>query len=182
MSTVPTLDAFINRRGIVRTGRIMFKKKESKQKVRVLFVEQKNDFASQIAEYFTKQLFDSKYEVYSAGPEKDIVDCEMISSMYDNGEDLRRQISKDFKDKDYLREDQEYDIVIYLDRPTFDEWAPKTPWQGKQFFAEVIQRSDFVATDDLELYHEYIRAMNEIRDWVKANMADPEALKSMVVA
>lgn len=32
----------------------MFKKKESKPKVRVLFVEQKNDFASQMAEYFAR--------------------------------------------------------------------------------------------------------------------------------
>ena len=37
-----------------RVGQVleMFKKKESKPKVRVLFVEQKNDFASQMAEYF----------------------------------------------------------------------------------------------------------------------------------
>ncbi len=160
----------------------MFKRKESKPKVRVLFIEEKNDFASQIAEYFTRQMFDRLYEVYSAGPVKDIVDCEMISSMYDRGEDLRRQVSKDFKDKDYLREDQDYDIVIYMDRPTFEEWAPKTPWQGKQFLAVVKQRSEFTATDDLELYHEYLDSMNEIKEWVQINMADPEKLKTMVVA
>ncbi len=160
----------------------MFKRKESKPKVRVLFVEAKNDFASQIAEHFTRQMYEKYYDVYSAGPEKDIVDCEMISALYDNGEDLRRQISKDFKDRDFLREDEEYDIVIYMDRPTFEEWAPKTPWQGKQFLAEIKQRSEFTATDDLELYHEYIASMAEIREWVKENMADPEKLKSMVVA
>lgn len=160
----------------------MFKKKESKPKVRILFVEQKNDFASQMAEYFTRQLFDDSYDVYSAGPEHDIMDCEMISSMYDSGEDIRRQVSKDFKDRDFLREDEDYDFVVYMDRPTFDEWSGRTPWKGRQILAEVRQRSDFEATDDLELFHEYVRSMNEVRDWVKENLADPERLKSMVVA
>ena len=160
----------------------MFKRKESKPRMRVLFVEQKNDFASQIAEYFARQLYDDLYEVYSAGPEKDIVDCEMLSSMYSVGEDIRRQLSKDFKDRDYLREDEDYDVVIYLDRPTFDEWSGKTPWKGKQLFVEVRQRSQYTATDDKELFDEYIASMNEIKDWVQANMADPEKLKGMIDA
>ncbi|MDO5861837.1 MAG: hypothetical protein Q4Q58_03475 [Thermoplasmata archaeon] len=145
-------------------------------------MEQKNDFASQMAEYFTRQLFDDSYEAYSAGPEHDIMDCEMISSMYDSGEDIRRQVSKDFKDRDFLREDEDYDYVVYMDRPTFDEWSPKTPWKGRQILAEVRQRSDFEATDDLELFHEYVRSMEEVRAWVKENLADPERLKCMVVA
>ena len=57
----------------------MLNKRE--KKVRVLFVEQKNDYVSQIAEHFTNQLYSNTYEVYSAGPEKDIIDCEMISSL-----------------------------------------------------------------------------------------------------
>lgn len=105
----------------------MFKKGK---KVRVLFVEQKNDYVSQIAEHFTNQMYPDQYEVYSAGPEKDIIDCEMISSMYQCGEDLRRQVSKDFKDRDYLREDEEYDIVVFLEKATYDEWASKTPGRG----------------------------------------------------
>lgn len=160
----------------------MFKKKSDRPKTRVLFVERKNDFASQMAEYFTRQLFDDLYEVYSAGPEKDIVDCDMISSMYVQGEDIRRQISKDFKDRDNLRKDEDYDFVIYMDRPTFDEWKGRTPWGGKQIFAEVRQRSEFTATDDQELYEDYVASMNEVRDWVKQNMADPDGLRAMVTA
>lgn len=159
----------------------MFKKKESKPKMRVLFVEAKNDFASQIAEYFARQLFDDMYELYSAGPEKDILDCEMVSSMYASGEDIRRQISKDFKDRDFLREDEDYDVVVYMDRPTFEEWSGKTPWKGRQFLAEVRQRSEYTATDDLELFNEYVASMNEVKAWVEDNMADPESLRSLVV-
>ncbi len=158
----------------------MFKRKEDK--VRVLFVDAKNDFSSQIAEYFTAKLFGGLYEVYSAGPEHDIIDCELISVMYQNGEDLRRQVSKDFKDRDFLREDEDYDFVIYTEKSVFDEWASQTPWKGKQILAPMRQRSEFEATDDLELYNEYLRSMNEIREWVERNMADPSKLESMVSA
>ena len=156
----------------------MPRKKDSKQKARILFVEEKNDFASQMAEYFARQMYDGLYDVYSAGPEHDIVDCEMIAAMYDSGEDLRRQVSKDLKDRDYLREDEDYDIVVYMDRATYESLSGKSPWQGRQMLAEVCSRSDFTATDDLELYHEYLRCMGEMREWVRENLADPEALKA----
>ncbi|MBE6520998.1 MAG: hypothetical protein IKH39_01815 [Candidatus Methanomethylophilaceae archaeon] len=158
----------------------MFKKKDTK--LRVLFVDQKNDFVSQIAEYFANKLYPDVYEVYSAGPEKDFIDCELISAMYQNGEDLRRQVSKDFKDKDFLREDEEYDYVVFLEKSTFDEWASKTPWKGKQILAPMRTRQEYTATDDLELFQDYIRSMEEVRGWVKANMKDPETLKSLVSA
>lgn len=161
----------------------MFKSKSKEtQKVRVLFIDQKNDYVSQIAEHFTKQLFSDLYEAYSAGPEKDFVDCELISSMYDVGEDMRTAVSKDFKDKDYLREDQDYDFVVFMQQSTFDEWKDKTPWKGKQIIAPMRMRSEYTATDDLELYQDYIRSMEEVREWVRANMKDPENLKSLVSA
>ncbi len=158
----------------------MFKKKEAK--VRVLFVEQKNDFVSQIAEYMTNQLYPDRYEVYSAGPEHDIVDCELISAMYQNGEDMRRQVSKDFKDRDYLREDEEYDFVVYLQASTFEEWASKTPWAGKQILAPMRSREEYTATDDLELYNDYLATVEEVRAWVKENLRDPETLGTLVSA
>ncbi len=158
----------------------MFKKKDTK--LRVLFVDQKNDFVSQIAEYFANKLYPDAYEVYSAGPEKDFIDCELISAMYQNGEDLRRQVSKDFKDRDFLREDEEYDYVVFLEKSTFDEWASKTPWKGKQILAPMRTRQEYTATDDLELFQDYTRSMEEVKGWVKANMKDPETLKSLVSA
>ena len=158
----------------------MFKKKDTK--LRVLFVDQKNDFVSQIAEYFANKMYPDVYEVYSAGPEKDFIDCELISAMYQNGEDLRRQVSKDFKDKDFLREDEEYDYVVFMEKSTFDEWASRTPWKGKQILAPMRTRQEYTATDDLELFQDYTRSMEEVKGWVKANMKDPETLKSLVSA
>ncbi len=158
----------------------MLKKRENK--VRVLFVEQKNDFVSQIAEYYVKKMFPDIYEAYSAGPEHDIVDCEMISSLYQNGEDLRRQVSKDFKDRDFLREDENYDYVVYLQKSTFDEWASRTPWKGRQILAPMRMREEYTATDDLELFRDYTATMEEVKAWVKENMKDPATLAGLVSA
>ena len=69
-----------------------------------------------------------------------------------------------------------------MDKPTFDEWSGRTPWKGKQILAQVKQRSEFTATDDLELFHEYVASMNEVKEWVRVHLEDPESLKSMVVA
>lgn len=158
----------------------VFKKKDNR--VRVLFVDRKNDFASQIAEYFTAKLYPDLYEPYSAGPEPDIVDCELISAMYQNGEDMRRHVSKNFENEDYLPKDKTYDYVIYTEKDVFDEMAATSEWKGKQILAPMRQRMDYAATDDLELYQEYVRSMEEVRDWVKENMADPSKLVSMVSA
>ena len=84
----------------------VFKKKENR--VRVLFVDEKNDFASQMAEYFTMKFYPDQYEAFSAGPEPDIIDCELISAMYQTGEDMRRQVSKHFENEDYLPKDKTF--------------------------------------------------------------------------
>ncbi len=158
----------------------MFKKPVNK--FRVMFVDQKNDLTSQLAEYFTRKMFGNTYEVYSAGPEHDLVDCEMISVMYRSGEDIRRQVSKDFKNTELLREDQEYDIVIYLVKEVFEEWAAKTPWVGKQLLVDLGSLNDFYATDDAELAKAYEQLIENVRKWVSENMKDPANLKMMIVA
>ncbi|MCK9322678.1 MAG: hypothetical protein M0P07_01755 [Candidatus Methanomethylophilaceae archaeon] len=158
----------------------MFKKPV--KKFRVLFVDEKNELTSQIAEYFTRSLFDDRYEVFSAGPAQDMVDCELVSVMYREGEDLRRQVSKDFKDVDHLPEDGQYDYIIFTRQSVFDEWAEKTPWKGKQIVHEMGCTKDFTATDDAELYDCYKEMMNRVREWVEKNMKDPEGLKALVSA
>jgi Protein-tyrosine-phosphatase len=158
----------------------MFKKQE--KKLRVLFVDEKNTLTSQLAEYFTRSYFGKIYEVYSAGPEHDIIDCEMISVMYQKGEDMRRQISKDFRNQDDLPADAVFDIVVYLREPVFKEWSGKTPWKGKQILFEMGTTADFNATDDLELANCYSELIERVRTWVKENMGDVEKLRSMVSA
>jgi len=158
----------------------MFKKQE--KKLRVLFVDEKNNLTSQLAEYFTKKMFDNLYEVYSAGPEHDIIDCEIISVMYQRGEDMRRQIAKDFRDQDNLPADAVFDIVIFLREPVFKEWSPKTPWKGIQILQEMGTTADFNATDDLELAECYSEMIDRVRAWVKDNMGDINKLRSMVSA
>lgn len=159
----------------------MFKKKPE-VKVRVMFVDEKNDCTSQLAEYYAKQLYPDTYDIYSAGPKHDLVDCDLISVMYVAGEDMRRQVSKDFKDTDHLREDDNYDLIVYTEKKTFDEWAPKTPWQGKQILADMGSVKDYHPTDDAELGHAYEQLADKIRLWVSENMKDPEKLRSLVTA
>ena len=154
--------------------------RKSQVKKRVLFIDQKNDFVSQMAEYFANEFYPDLYEVYSAGPEHDFVDCEMISCLYQNGIDIRRSVSKDFKDEEVLPRDQRYDFVIYLEKSVYDEWASRTPWQGRQILAPMRTRKEYTATDDLELYQDYVRSMEEVRDWVKENMSDYSRLESLV--
>jgi len=158
----------------------MFGKKG--KKVRVLFVDEKNDLASQLAEYFTRKYFDDRYEAYSAGPKRDLIDCELLSAMYQMGEDMRRQVSKDFRDRDRLREDEDYDLVIFLRKSVFDEWAKRTPWQGKQILFEMGSAEDFEATDDRELAECYSGLIDKVSRWIKENMDDPEKPRSMISA
>jgi Protein-tyrosine-phosphatase len=158
----------------------MFKKQE--KKLKVLFVDEKNNLTSQLAEYFTKKMFDNLYDVYSAGPEHDIIDCEMISVMYQKGEDMRRQIAKDFRDQENLPADAAFDIVIFLREPVFKAWSSKTPWKGIQILQEMGTTADFNATDDLELAECYSEMIERVRAWVKDNMGDISKLRSMVSA
>ena len=158
----------------------MARKDKGAKKTMVLFVDSLNDLTSQLAEYYTKQLYPDLYEVYSAGPKKDIVDCDMLSVMYCQGEDLRNQISKDFFDEEHLPKGEPYDYVIYTQKDVFDELAFKSPWQGRQILVHLGTRDEFTATDDAELVRDYQDMAARVRDWVKANMDDPEKLKAMV--
>ena len=150
-------------------------------RISVIFVDMKNDLQSQIAEHYTNKLFPKIYQSFSAGPEADTVDCDIIITMHERGEDIRRHRSKKFE-SEFLPEGQDYDYVIYTHRSVFEEYASKTVWKGKQILADMGDRKDFKATDDKELADEMWEMALLIRDWVKDNMADPEQLKSLVSA
>lgn len=158
------------------------RKPKDGKKIRVLFVDSKNDLTSQLAEYFAKQMYSSIYEVYSAGPEHDIIDCDLLAVMYSKGEDLRNMRSKDFKDTKYLPEDAQYDLIVWTEKALFDELHDQSPWAGKQILAHMGSRSEFTCTDDAELAQCLAEMGDRVRAWVKENMADPEKLKALVSA
>lgn len=156
--------------------------KKPARKQRIMFVDAKNDLISQLAEYFTNRLFGGTWEAYSAAPESDMVDCEMISVMYEAGEDIRRQISKDFNNADHLPSDGEYNYVVFFDKGVFDEWSPRTPWKGKQILCDLGSLKDYKFTDDREMAEAYSQIIAKVRSWVEENMCDEGKLKASVSA
>lgn len=161
---------------------VHLKKTKETKKLRVLFIERKNDFSSQLAEYYTNSLFSDLYEAYSAGPEHDIIDCDMLSVMYRRGEDLRSMVSKDLKDTRHLPEDAVYDIVVWMEPTLFEEIGAQSPWKGRQVIVDIGTRQGLEATDDAELAQSMSDFADKVRAWVEQNLSDQEHLQSLVSA
>ena len=162
---------------IAMLGRKKVIKKQDKSKVAVLFVDEMNDLQSQIAEHFLLEFYGDTYEVRSAGPRNDCVDCELISVMYQNGCDLRRATSKAFDAKTMI----EYDYIVFLQKETYDRMRTAIPFKGKHILKDFGSKKDFKATDDRELADCYIRLADSVKAWVKETFALPENLEKLVV-
>ncbi len=158
------------------------KKSKVAKKVRILFVDSQNNASSQLAEFYTKELYSDLYEAYSAGPKKDIIDCDLLSAMYRRGDDLRNMVSKDFKDTKFLPEDAEYDFIVWTEKAVFEDLHNDSPWAGKQILADMGTRAEFTATDDVELDQCFCEMADRVRAWVKENLADPGKLPGLVIA
>ena len=153
----------------------LFGKKDDK--VKIMFIDEMNDLQSQVAEYFVKELYSDKYEVWSAGPKFDYIDCELISVMYQNGYDIRAWIAKDFKMK---KMPQKFDYLIFLEKATYDRIKDVVPYDAKQICFDFGRKENFdSATDDRELYDCYVKLIESVRDWVKENLKDPENLEAL---
>lgn len=153
--------------------------KKNGNKLKVLFVDETNDLQSQIAEYFLREAYDGLYEVQSAGPRSDFIDCELISVMYQNGYDIRRCSSKAFNRKDIM---QKVDYVVFLEKATYDRIKDDVPWEGPQLLKDFGRKENFEsATDDKELYDCYVRLIDSVKEWVLETFRDPEQLHSMAV-
>ncbi|MCQ2069763.1 MAG: hypothetical protein MJZ68_01355 [archaeon] len=150
------------------------------KKIKLLFVDELNNESSQLAEYFTRQLYPDLYDVYSAGPKHDIIDCDLLSVMYCRGDDLRNMISKDFDNMEHLPKDGDYDFIIWTEKGIYDRIAHKSPWQNKQCLVDFGCREKFNATDDAELAECFQDMADKIMMWVKENLKDPENLKNLV--
>ncbi len=165
----------LGKRKIVKEGRPV----RDKSRISLMFVDINNDLQSQIAEYYVNKFYPKIYQAFSGGPEPKTVDCDLIITLYERGEDIRRHRSKGFE-SEYLLEDHDYDYVVYLHKSVFDEYSPKTVWKGKQILVDMGTRDDFVATDDRELTEEMWKMNLKIRDWVKETLENPENLKKLV--
>ena len=147
----------------------MFRRSISKGKgVRIILIDEKNDLQSQIAEYFAKQSCGGRYEVFSAGPSSDCVDCELISVMYQLGYDIRDYRSKDFNDEDLPKE---YDLAVFLEKDTYERVKDNMPWNCRTSLQDFGRKENFdEATDDLELYECYKALIEKVRTWVEEDL------------
>jgi protein-tyrosine-phosphatase len=157
------------------------KKKRSESsgsnKISILFVDETNDLQSQIAEYFLISLYKDVYEVRSAGPKHDHVDCELVAVMYRHGHDIRRATSKDFNATNMIP----YDYIVFLQKETYDRIHDVMPFNGKHILKDFGRRADFKATDDKELAECYVALFSSVMEWVKETFSSPEDLEKLVI-
>ena len=153
-------------------------KKEESSKISVLFVDEMNSLQSQIAEHFLTEFYNDVYEVRSAGPKNDCVDCELVSVMYQNGYDIRRSVSKDFNAKTML---PEYDHIVFLQKETYDRIREKMPFEGKHTLKDFGKKEEFRATDDVELAKCYSDLTEAVKEWVRETFSSPENLRKTVI-
>ena len=153
------------------------KKADADRKVSVLFVDELNDLQSQIAEYFLGSLYKDIYEVRSAGPRYDCVDCELVATMYQNGHDIRKATSKDFTARTMLV----FDYIVFLQKETYDRIHKIIPFDGKRILKDFGSVKDFKATDDASLAECYNDLILRVREWVKETFSDPGNLERLVI-
>jgi Protein-tyrosine-phosphatase len=158
----------------------MFRKKKEtteNEKIRILFVDETNELQSQIAEFFLKEFYGDVYEACSAGAHFDHMDCELISSMYQIGYDIRQYRAKDFRSKQILKE---YDYLVFLQQETYDRIKDIAPYTCKKVMGKDFgTRKDLKATDDKELFEAYKQLVAQVGEWVKETFRDPSALEGM---
>ena len=156
----------------------MFKRSVSKNKPRILFIDEKNDLQSQIAEYFVNEMYGNMYEAYSAGPEHDCIDCELISVMYQLEYDIRTHTSMDFKHEDLP---DSFDYMFFLEASAYDRVKDNLPWKCPYGLKDFGRKDNFAdATDDKELFECYKALIEKVRDWVSETFGDIEKVKALV--
>ena len=157
----------------------MFKKAKLSDKVKILLVDEFNDLQSQVAEYFINEMYGDIYDVHSAGPKFDCINCELVSVMYQIGYDIRSWRAKDFRDK---KIPAKLDYIIFMEKATYDRITKVIPWDAPQIMVDFGRGENFEkATDDVELLECYKEFIERIRTWVEETFFDPEKLKSMVI-
>ena len=152
----------------------MFGKKSQKDlekddgRVKILFIDETNSLQSQIAEYFLNDMYGEKYAAYSAGAKFNCIDCELISVMYQNGYDIRSARAKDFRSKQMPTK---FDKLYFLEQATYDRINEIVPYDAEKETVDFGSKSDFKATDDVELYEAYCELIERVKKWVSETFA-----------
>jgi protein-tyrosine-phosphatase len=136
-----------------------------------------NDMQSQRAEYFLSEFYGATYEVRSAGPRNDHVDCELVSVMYQNGHDIRRSVSKDFAAKNMIV----YDHIVFLQKDTYERIRDVIPFTGKHILKDFGKREDLKATDDAELAQCYLDLIVSVKEWVRETFSSLDNVEKIVI-
>lgn len=156
----------------------MFRRKpRTKNRIKVLLIDELNDLQSQIAEYFLSNIYGDKYRAYSAGPKSQYVDCELISVMYQLGYDIRAKKSKDFTHGEIPNK---LDYVIFLEEATYDKHSSSVPWDAPQIVVDFGRKNNFEkATNDIELFKYYRQFIERVKIWTENTFENIEKLKLM---
>ena len=137
-------------------------------RVKILFIDETNSLQSQIAEYFLNDMYGEKYAAYSAGTKFNCIDCELVSVMYQNGYDIRRARAKDFRSKQMPTK---FSKLYFLERATYDRVNEIVPYDAEKEIVDFGSKSDFKATDDVELYEAYCDLIERVKKWVSETFA-----------
>jgi len=144
------------------------------KRIKILFIDEMNSLQSQVAEHFLNEFYGNDYVAYSAGAKFDVIDCELISVMYQNGYDIRTSRAKDFRSKQMPLK---FDHLVFMEKATYDRIADIVPYDAPKSLKDFGSKGDLKATDDVVLYDAYTELINRVRNWVEETFADPERFK-----
>jgi len=137
-------------------------------KKKIIFVCTYNSVRSQMAEGLFRNLYNDRYEVYSAGFYETGINPNAIKVMKEIGIDISHQYSKSLE----KFKDMEFDYVVTL----CDEAEDKCPFflGGKKYIHKGFEDpAQFKGSED-EILNTFRRVRDEIRDWIEETFEKPK--------
>jgi arsenate reductase len=129
---------------------------------KVLIICSRNAARSQIAEAFLRNLYDDKYEAYSAGVQPSLVSTSAMLVMKEIGIDMSTHRSKSiekFRDFDF-----DY-VVTVCDHAK--ETCPFFP-RGKHYLHRSFKDPGNIKGNNKEVLQEFRQVRDEIKKWIQA--------------
>lgn len=130
-------------------------------KERVLFLCTHNSSRSQMAEGLLRNLYDDRYEVFSARTEPAGINPNSIVVMKEIGIDISNHYSKNVKN--FI--DKDFDYVITVCGGT-EETCPFFPGGKKQLHKDFEDPSSF-SGDKKEVLAKFRKIRDELKEWIE---------------